>query len=122
MEHERVVLGLPGHRVLQHATCEEVAAVALFGARVFRAHAGLDVERVVDLPLHQRVAVEPPFLVAEAAIVGGVVVIVQAVADHPAVRSEKRRVGKECVSTCRSRWSPYHKKKKKTQIYIKNKK
>src|SRR3546814_14562857 len=25
---------------------------------------------------------------------------------HP--RSEERRVGKECVSTCRSRWSPYH--------------
>src|SRR3546814_11255298 len=33
---------------------------------------------------------------------------------HP--RSEERRVGKECVSTCRSRWAPYHKKKKnKTQ-------
>src|SRR3546814_11341804 len=28
------------------------------------------------------------------------------------VRSEKRRVGKECVSTCRSRWSPYHYTKK----------
>src|SRR3546814_11312010 len=27
-------------------------------------------------------------------------------------RSEERRVGKECVSTCRSRWSPYHEKKK----------
>src|SRR3546814_19530677 len=27
-------------------------------------------------------------------------------------RSEERSVGKECVSTCRSRWSPYHKKKK----------
>src|SRR3546814_11532281 len=26
-------------------------------------------------------------------------------------RSEERRVGKECVSTCRSRWSPYHSKK-----------
>src|SRR3546814_13975023 len=26
-------------------------------------------------------------------------------------RSEERRVGKECVSTCRSRWSPYHTKK-----------
>src|SRR3546814_13089317 len=25
-----------------------------------------------------------------------------------AARSEERRVGKECVSTCRSRWSPYH--------------
>src|SRR3546814_10118557 len=27
---------------------------------------------------------------------------------HAAIRSEERRVGKECVSTCRSRWSPYH--------------
>src|SRR3546814_11694255 len=27
-------------------------------------------------------------------------------------RSEERRVGKECVSTCRSRWWPYHYKKK----------
>src|SRR3546814_12198321 len=26
--------------------------------------------------------------------------------------SEERRVGKECVSTCSSRWTPYHKKKK----------
>src|SRR3546814_14352432 len=26
----------------------------------------------------------------------------------PDTRSEERRVGKECVSTCRSRWSPYH--------------
>src|SRR3546814_14178634 len=29
-------------------------------------------------------------------------------ADGDDVRSEERRVGKECVSTCRSRWSPYH--------------
>src|SRR3546814_19131179 len=28
--------------------------------------------------------------------------------DGDADRSEERRVGKECVSTCRSRWSPYH--------------
>src|SRR3546814_2154927 len=26
----------------------------------------------------------------------------------PEARSEERRVGKECVSQCRSRWSPYH--------------
>src|SRR3546814_13682470 len=38
--------------------------------------------------------------------------------ERPAVRktiegrSEERRVGKECVSTCRSRWSPYHQKTK----------
>src|SRR3546814_17286986 len=28
--------------------------------------------------------------------------------ERPFERSEERRVGKECVSTCRSRWSPYH--------------
>src|SRR3546814_12902758 len=31
----------------------------------------------------------------------------------PMVRSEERRVGKECGSTCRSRWSKSHAKKKK---------
>src|SRR3546814_11325244 len=38
---------------------------------------------------------------------------------HPEVRqrSEERRVGKECVSTCRSRWSPYHEKKKTTSTH-----
>src|SRR3546814_71866 len=34
------------------------------------------------------------------------------------VRSEERRVGKECVSTCRARWSPYHEKKKKVHIQL----
>src|SRR3546814_13879509 len=29
-------------------------------------------------------------------------------ADAASPRSEERRVGTECVSTCRSRWSPYH--------------
>src|SRR3546814_8995010 len=31
-----------------------------------------------------------------------------AIAAQREQRSEERRVGKECVSTCRSRWSPYH--------------
>src|SRR3546814_15337982 len=30
-------------------------------------------------------------------------------------RSDERRVGNECVSTCRSRWSPYHYKKNQLQ-------
>src|SRR3546814_11900540 len=37
-------------------------------------------------------------------------------ADPARLRSEERRVGKECVSTCRSRWSPYTYKKKKTKV------
>src|SRR3546814_20838824 len=34
------------------------------------------------------------------------------------IRSEERRVGKECVSTCRSRWSPYHSKKIEQERYL----
>src|SRR3546814_16413710 len=34
------------------------------------------------------------------------------------IRPEARRVGKECVRQCRSRWSPYHSKKKKRQNTI----
>src|SRR3546814_14575376 len=34
--------------------------------------------------------------------------------DRDRGRSEERRVGKECVSTCASRWTPYLEKKKKT--------
>src|SRR3546814_12391391 len=37
-------------------------------------------------------------------------------------RSEARRVGKECVSTCRSRWSPYHLKKNKEIVMTSDKK
>src|SRR3546814_20620853 len=33
-------------------------------------------------------------------------------------RSAERRVGKECVSTCRSRWSPSHQKKNYQYTYI----
>src|SRR3546814_12749526 len=36
-------------------------------------------------------------------------------------RSEERRVGKECVSTCRSRWSPYHSKKNTNKYEVKQK-
>src|SRR3546814_13911493 len=36
-----------------------------------------------------------------------IIAIFRQIAAEP-FRSEERRVGKECVSTCRSRWSPYH--------------
>src|SRR3546814_15656612 len=71
-----------------------------------------------------RVAVmqfDPVFLtVARAAIAGALALclLLAAKEKRPAhrdvaslvvvARSEERRVGKECVSTCRSRWSPYH--------------
>src|SRR3546814_7545278 len=55
---------------------------------------GLEVEGVED-----RARALKPFTVA----------YVKEARQHPnADRSEERRVGKECVSTCRSRWSTYH--------------
>src|SRR3546814_5193810 len=48
-----------------------------------------------------------PGVHAEAQLVRGLVGLPLRVG-VPERRSEERRVGKECVSTCRSRWSPYH--------------
>src|SRR3546814_12891837 len=61
------------------------------GALVWQSARGTIVPWVVQVDqLGQAQAVEP------------------AVADYRPTRSEERRVGKECVSTCRSRWSPDH--------------
>src|SRR3546814_14415798 len=35
-------------------------------------------------------------------------IVISGTVAQPEIRSEERRVGKECVSTCRYRWSPYH--------------
>src|SRR3546814_18626609 len=52
-------------------------------------------------------AVMPVFLVQPSRIVAEIDVV------DP--KSEEHRVGKECVSTCRSWWAPYNQKKKQTQ-------
>src|SRR3546814_12831992 len=58
------------------------------------------------------VLVPPPDRVPDivAVEIGGLLDAVdQRIGGRPVrARSEERRVGKECVSTCRSRWSPYH--------------
>src|SRR3546814_3738917 len=45
-------------------------------------------------------------LISAESVVGGQ--IDRVIETHVVMRSEERRVGKECVSTCRSRCSPYH--------------
>src|SRR3546814_12481806 len=52
--------------------------------------------------------------------IGGGFLIVPALVASTSMRSEERRVGKECVSTCRSRWSPYHYKKKQYNYNLYN--
>src|SRR3546814_8420465 len=65
---------------------ERGVKVHVDGARIFNAAAALETEASA--------------LVAEADTVS--------FCFSKGLRSEERRVGKECVSTCRSRWSPYH--------------
>src|SRR3546814_10929419 len=50
------------------------------------------------------------YMVANYAAIGfgQLFLLVYGARGFEAFRSEERRVGKECVSTCRSRWSPYH--------------
>src|SRR3546814_3693343 len=47
-------------------------------------------------------------LIAMGLPLGAVAQTALQVKEQRTLRSEERRVGKECVSTCRSRWSPYH--------------
>src|SRR3546814_9572585 len=62
-----------------------------------------------DLLAHLRDIVAATDLPVNADFESGFAVDAAGVAESVRLaRSEERRVGKECVSTCRSRWSPYH--------------
>src|SRR3546814_16369993 len=75
----------------------------------------------VETPsLNERLAAQGDYEATRAAFVArqpigriGTPEEIAALVVYLAGRSEARRVGKECVSTCRSRWSPYPQKQKK---------
>src|SRR3546814_20731921 len=78
--------------------------------------------RVVDQVDHQQRHADTDIVVAAARLdeqdpVGGVGRELPGKHATGAARSEERRVGKECVRTCRSRGSPYHKTKKNIIIH-----
>ena len=60
-------------------------------------------DQVIVEVMTDKAAVEVP-----APVSGRVVSISGEPGDKVAVGSEERRVGKECIEPCRSRWSPYH--------------
>ena len=74
--------------------------ILLIGLGVARLMAG----KLSQLAVPAIVVAPADATVAFAVEVKGPVII----SKDPNFRSEERRVGKECVSTCRSRWSPYH--------------
>src|SRR3546814_15628595 len=62
--------------------------------------------RIDDAPIDENVHIPLPKTANRALIEHVAAVDISVFLHHR--RSEERRVGKECVGTCRSRWSPYH--------------
>src|SRR3546814_20406908 len=96
---------------------EQVVALAFTADAVIprRAISGAEIDGVEfgvigdGVPDGAAAAVFPPF--ARPALRSNprrLVIVDAGLARHRPERSEERRVGKECVSTCNSRWSPYH--------------
>src|SRR3546814_15791220 len=66
---------------------------------------GKRVRRTVTAPTLREL--RPKFKALKGRVEQGIITDESTVAEWLKHRSEERRVGKECVSTCRSRWSPY---------------
>src|SRR3546814_4904440 len=81
----------------RHTRCALVTGVQTCALPIFTSAVNINEAWMVSVQLTAR---KPPMKTYA---------MVQIVPIQSAVmRSEERRVGKECVSTCRSRWSPYH--------------
>src|SRR3546814_17239141 len=87
------------HRIAEAALLEayEVARHQRLQRRCGTATAHLELAHVADVE-EPRGLTRPQVLGHDAFVLDG----------HRVARSEERRVGKECVSTCRYRWSPYN--------------
>src|SRR3546814_8229916 len=85
----------------RHTRCALVTGVQTCALPIYRRG-----DEAVDA-LHRELAGEMLGLVSRPAEPDAAA-LVQRRAHRDRKRSEERRVGKECVRTCRSRWSPYH--------------
>ena len=86
-------------RLYRHLSCERASPMALVILRAIflMVSIGIAVLMFNSAPMRQ-VAAWLPW-----AVLAGMTILPLAV-----IRSEERRVGKECRALCRSRWSPYH--------------
>src|SRR3546814_16459912 len=96
----------------------DVCSSDLAFARRFGAAALLELDRLRGRAAEPALAIAPPAtfkrrfeLVSEIDHVEALLFPLRRLAFELQARSEERRAGKECVSTCRSRWSPYISKK-----------
>src|SRR3546814_3905688 len=95
-------LGVQGDEV---RLCQQSVESGLFDAQLDHAFGGQEGVECDDLHAQAQRAFGDD--AADIATAGQAERLLRQLDAHEAVRSEERRVGKECVSTCRSRWSPY---------------
>src|SRR3546814_2848707 len=104
----------------RHTRCALVTGVQTCALPIFfeQSYGGIDgdsassaelyalISALAEVPIAQGLAVTGSVnQLGQVQAIGGVNDKIEGFFD---IRSEERRVGKECVSTCRSRWSPYH--------------
>src|SRR3546814_12333539 len=93
------------HREIERAPRRPAARLAKAGQRAVGAEVQPRPENLARIIIERQAQVEEQMCL----LARGEAVAVDADARaRGEFRSEERRVGKECVSTCRSRWSPYH--------------
>src|SRR3546814_13004018 len=80
-------------------------AVGLFGNAYFAVHPGLEAALGGN---PERIFIALATLLFNPWVAGVLLSAILAAILSTLSRSAERRVGKECVSTCRYRWSPYH--------------
>src|SRR3546814_15605394 len=111
----------------RHTSCALVTGVQTCALPIYSHSAGIDAGSTGDADLHHsgdckvRTNRGLGAAISECCVAGVIVALSACGGSAAPSRSEERRVGKECVSTCRSRWSTYHEKKKRnqTRFYVK---
>src|SRR3546814_7373158 len=98
---------MPSFRELLNATKAEIREVSTAEADEIRKQPGAVVLDVREPEENEQGAIPGAVHIARGTLESSVETRLTD-KSAPVVRSEERRVGKECVSTCRSRWSPYH--------------
>src|SRR3546814_12784867 len=96
----------------RHTRCALVTGVQTCALPI----SSLRVEPCASGGLALRRAVHPAIAQRLGQVRGADMFAAREIGDGAGDRSEERRVGQECVSTCRSRWSPYHYKTKNKHV------
>src|SRR3546814_11620449 len=104
MSRQKFAMVIGGSRGIGAAIVRRLAADGFAVAFTYREREDCAAQLCTDLGAHKIRALRCDSADAQALQM----TITSAAGEHDGIRSEERRVGKECVSTCRYGWSPVH--------------